>query len=41
VLRKMCVAKLKIQEFAKEKEDKDPQPLDPIQNSRQHESRHI
>jgi hypothetical protein len=34
-LRSTRVAKLKIQEFIEEKEDKDPQPLDLIQKSRQ------
>jgi hypothetical protein len=34
-------AKLKIQEFAEEKEDRDPQPLDPIQISRKADSRQI
>ena len=41
MLRKMRAEKLKIQEFAEEKEDKDPQPLDPIQNYRQHEGYQI
>jgi hypothetical protein len=39
--RSTRAAKLKIQEFAEEKEDGDPQPLDPIQNSRQNEGRQI
>jgi hypothetical protein len=39
MLRKTCAAKLNIQEFAKEKEDRDPQPLDLIQKSRQSSDR--
>jgi hypothetical protein len=34
-------AKLKIQEFAEEKEDRDPQPQDLIQISRKNEGRQI
>jgi hypothetical protein len=34
-------AKLKVQEFAEEKEDRDPQPQDLIQISRKNEGRQI
>jgi hypothetical protein len=34
-LRKTRAARLKLSEFAEEKEDRDPQPLDLIQKSRQ------
>jgi hypothetical protein len=35
----MRAVKLKIQEFAEEKEDRDPQPMDLIQKSRQSSDR--
>ena len=38
---RVAKAKLKIQEFAEEKEDRDPQPLDLIQKTRKNEGRQI